>query len=105
MLPKEWAIFSKFGLEPSEEDKDYTLKTDIFWPDGKVLASHILDAMPPTKNGMAFIAKSQAFPMGQQGVVRIRESLTSEGKVVFGPIEMEVKVSVERSLPSIKENK
>jgi hypothetical protein len=103
MLPKEWSIFSKFGLDPDEDGKNYTLKTDVFWPDGNILVSHALDAKQPTKNGLAFIAKLQAFPMGQQGIVRISESLTSEGKVVFGPIELEVKIVIERSLPSAEE--
>jgi hypothetical protein len=103
MIPREWSIFSKFSLDPEEEGKDYTLKTDVFWPDGTILISHALDAKQPTKDGVAFIAKLQAFPMGQQGIVRINESLTSEGKVVFGPIKLEVKIEIERILPPTEE--
>jgi hypothetical protein len=104
MVPKEWAIFSKFSLEPNEEGKDYSLSTDIFWPDGNLLLNNVLPAKI-AKNGMAFIAKLQTFPMGQQGIVRIRESLTSEGKIVCGPIELEVKVVIEKVLPSAREPK
>ena len=93
----------KFSLDPEEEGKDYTLKTDVFWPDGTIPTSHALDAKQPTKDGVAFIAKLQAFPMGQQGIVRINESLTSEGKVVFGPIKLEVKIEIERILPPTEE--
>jgi hypothetical protein len=91
MVPREWSIFSKFGLDPDDEGKNYSLKIDVFWPDGSILISHTVNAARPTNNGMAFIAKLQAFPMGQQGIVRIIQNLSSEGNVVFGPIELEGK--------------
>jgi hypothetical protein len=101
MIPKEWAIFSKFSLDLEEEGKEYSLVTDIFWPDGSLLLSQTLNAIQPTKNGMAFITRLQAFPMGQQGKVRIKETLTSEGRAIWGPMELEVVVRVDKIPPSL----
>lgn len=102
LLPKEWAVFSKFGLNTDEEGKDYTLTTEIFWPDGRPLMRHVLPAAQPTKDGMAFITRMQGFPMGQNGLVRITQILSSDGKTVLGPVESEIRVTVERSLPPIQ---
>jgi hypothetical protein len=100
MLPKEWAVFSKFGLTPEEEGREYSLKTDIYWPDGSLLLRNLLPAEKPTRNGMAFIVRLQAFPFGQPGMIRVVETLLSGDENVYGPIELEINVSVEKSLPA-----
>lgn len=98
MLPKEWAVFWRFGLEPEEEGKEYSLVIEMRWPDGAILGLQTLSAVQPTKNGMSFVAKLQAFPMGQNGTFRVSAKLTSNAELVCGPIETEIKVSLERSL-------
>jgi hypothetical protein len=102
IIPKEWAIFSKFSLEPDEEGKDYSLNTSIFWPDGTLFVSQAILAAQPTKNGMAFITRLQGFPMGQNGLVKVSQTLTSEGNLVCENIEVEIKTTVERSLPPLR---
>jgi hypothetical protein len=98
IAPKEWGVFSKFGLTPDEEGKEYTLTTEIFWPDGNQLMHQELHAIQPTKNGMAFISRMQGFPMGQNGIVRVIQTLSSDGHIVLEPIEIEIGVVVEHSL-------
>src|ERR1035438_9786942 len=66
IIPKEWSIFSKFTMEPDEEGKDYSLNTNIYWPNGEQFVSQAMDAAQPTKNGMAFIVKMEMFPIGQR---------------------------------------
>jgi hypothetical protein len=101
MVPREWAVFSKFALAPEEEGRDYSLLTEVFWPDGTPLASLTVEAAQPTKNGLSFIARLQAFPMGQPGIVRIRTSLRSGENLVWGPTDLEILVIVEKSLHPI----
>lgn len=104
MLPKEWAIFSKFGLDPDEEGKSYSLVTNIFWPDGKLLVNHLLPAAEPTKDGMNFITRMQAIPVGQEGIVKVSQTVISEGEIVCGPIELEIKVTIEKTLPPARKS-
>jgi hypothetical protein len=100
IIPKEWAIFSKFGLEPEEEGKDYSLDTTIFWPDGAVFATQVICALQPTRNGLAFIVRLQGFPMGQNGVVKVSQTLLRGERVVYEGAESEIRMSVERTLPA-----
>jgi hypothetical protein len=101
LIPKEWAVFSKFELKPDEEGKEYSLKMEVFWPDGTLLVGNQVAAAQPTKNGMAFVIKMQGFPIGQPGVIRMNQTLTTNGKPVYGPTELTARVVVERSLPPI----
>ena len=99
VVPQNWAVFSKFGLDHEEENKEYSLLTDIFWPDGKPFVSgNQLNALPPTKNGMTFVVKLQGFPMGQNGEVKVRQTLKCNGAIVFGPFESIVRINVERTM-------
>ena len=104
MIPREWALFAKFGLEAEEEGLPYSLTVDFRWPDGTPFASHTVQAEQPTKNGMAFITRLQAFPMGQNGIIKSTATLNSGDNIVCGPIETEIKVIVERTLPIVDEN-
>jgi hypothetical protein len=99
VLPKEWAIFAKYGLESNEEGKDYSITGEIFWPDGSLFGTLTVAAAQPSKDGMAFILKVNGFPMGQNGTIRVLLTLSSSGKTVFGPTELIAKVNVERNLP------
>lgn len=105
MIPKDWALFLKFGLDPEEEGKDYSLAIELYWPDGTSFGSHIVKAAQPTRNGLTFIVKLQAFPMGQSGNIRAVSTLRSADEIVCGPIETEIKVTVDRSLSSGSETK
>lgn len=98
MVPKEWAVFWKFALDPEEEGKDYSLVANFFWPDGTIFAQQTLVATPPTRNGMAFVVRLQSFPLGQSGKIKVVSTLNSGEKIVLGPINLELTLSVEKSL-------
>lgn len=98
LLPKEWAIFVKYDLLPDEEGRDYAAQCDIFWPDGNAFVSHTADAAQPTKDGMSFIFRMMAFPIGQNGTIKAKVSLLSHGTVVSGPVEVLARVTVEKTL-------
>jgi hypothetical protein len=98
VIPKEWSIFSKFALEPTEEGEDYALSTDIFWPDGTPFVSNTLAATQPTKKDLCFVVKLQGFPIGQSGIVRVDQTLKSRGKTVCGPINLEIEMQLEKTI-------
>lgn len=95
VVPKDWAIFSKWQLEPHEENLDYSSQIEVFWPNGTPFVNARLQAMQPTKSGMAFINRLNGFPIGQNGALRITQSLLRGEEVVFGPVELQVDVLVE----------
>jgi hypothetical protein len=98
VIPKEWAIFSKWELLPDEEGKNYASSVEIFWPDGTFFAKSIIAAAQPTQDGMAFIVRLPGFPIGQNGKLKIVQFLQSDDEQVFGPVELEVRVAVTRDL-------
>jgi hypothetical protein len=100
LIPKDWTVFTKFALEPEEEGKDYVLNTRIFWPDGSPFVDQSLTANQPTKNALVFTIRMQGFPIGQSGMIKIRQTLTSGGIEVCEQIEVEVRVVLEKALAS-----
>jgi len=99
VVPQQWSVFVKFGLEPHEEGKDYTLITDILWPDGtSFVTGYELRANQPTKDGMTFNLRNAGFPMGQIGKVVVRFKLIGDGKDVCEPFEISVNVRQEKIL-------
>lgn len=99
LIPREWAVFAKFDLDAEEEGKKYSLSVDIVWPDGILLNRSIIHAPQPKEGGIAFIARMQGFPMGQDGLVKVIQTLMIDETVVFGPFELGIRVRVEKSLP------
>jgi hypothetical protein len=92
VIPKEWAIFSKWELLPEDEDKPYTSAIKILWPNGTEFIQYRLAAAQPTKTGLAFINRLNGFPVGQAGKIKILQSLECDGAVVYGPEELDIQV-------------
>jgi hypothetical protein len=93
VVPKEWAIFCKWSLLPEEYGKNYTCLHKLFWPDGTVFAEAKLEAVQPTKDGMAFVQRLNGFPVGQQGNLRIVQTIESDGVIVGGPDELLIAIN------------
>jgi hypothetical protein len=94
LLPREWSIFSRWQLEPEEEGKNYTSSTEILWPDGTQFGRLDLVAEQPTADGMSFTGRLTGFPIGQNGKVRIIQTLKRDDGSVSGPFEMFLTVTV-----------
>ena len=99
VIPREWLIYSRFDLDMDEEGEEFTAVTTILWPDGALFATQSLTATQPTQSGMSFVIKLMGFPMGQNGSVKIQQSVTKGGEIVCGPMETKIKVNVGRELP------
>ena len=102
LLPKEWAVFSKWLLSPGEEGEEYFLVSEIYWPDGTMLNQIKVKAPDPNANSITFVLRNQAFPFGQNGKVKILiwiEKEDGEGiKLVHESIEILISTKIEKDL-------
>ena len=99
-LPKFWSIFTKWGLSPHEEGKDYASLTQIYWPDGTLFVEQSLAAAQPTKDGLNFVLQLTGFPMGQSGNLKIVNWVTSGGSTVTEKQEIILTLEVTKDLSS-----
>lgn len=96
VIPKEWAIFTKWELDAEDEGKECASVLRILWPDGKVWAEQTLSA-PPTKGVLSFMVQLQGFPFGQNGKLRVVNSLRS-GDFPISTSDMHIGVIVTKDL-------
>jgi hypothetical protein len=94
VIPKEWTVFAMWLLEAEEQGKSFTLKVAIYWPDGELFTERSVDLIATHPDWMNFIATLNGFPVGQSGKVRISVSAECEGKVVSGPLDTFIAVTV-----------
>jgi hypothetical protein len=94
VIPRAWAIFSKWELEPHEERKEYASVVQIYWPNGDDFAKHTIVASQPAQNGMAFIVNIQGFPIGQTGKLRVVNWLERDGETISEKNEFSMRVNV-----------
>lgn len=99
LLPKEWAIFSKWELDPSESAKEIKLFVEIFWPDGEPLSKTELVAAEISENQTAFIIRTIGFPMGG-GKIKIILSIFADGELAHEPVVLSVGVVLAKDLPA-----
>jgi len=99
LIPKEWAIFSKWMLSSEETRRDYVLVSEVYWPDGTLLHQTKSKSSSPATTALIFIIKHQAFPFGQDGRVRIRLWMENEDKtLVHESIEIFISVRVQKNV-------
>lgn len=97
MLPREWAIFSKWALEPHEVNREYTQVTELYWPDGKLVGRNS-SALQASGTAMSFISRNTAFPFGQNGNVRILFWMEESGEAVSEGVEILISVNTQKNL-------
>jgi hypothetical protein len=100
LLPKEWAIFSKWRIDPTEGGKKIKLICEAFWPNGDPLFRSELPAAQIIKNQTTFIIRNLGFPMGQNGIIRIVLSVFVEDELAHDPVELEINFRLEKDLPA-----
>jgi hypothetical protein len=98
VLPKEWCIFVLWELQPEERDRQYFVRTQIAWPDGKdYIDTRFLLRSVADKAYMSSIQKISGFPIGQNGTLHIKIWLELDGSVVFAPATTSILVTVSRN--------
>jgi hypothetical protein len=95
--PKDWAIFSTYEWEDTDEGKEYRQFIEIVYPDGKLFT-------PPQENKFVMqrdkrqqsTAQLSGFPLGQQGLYTVRLWLQHGDAIIIGPLETHIKMRHER---------
>jgi hypothetical protein len=102
LLPKEWAIFSKWAIVPEEEGRNYFLVSEVYWPNGDLLNQTKTKSATSTGTSIAFIHRHQGFPFGQNGNIKIRLWIEEENgeaiEVVHEPVELSISVRLDMDL-------
>jgi len=97
VAPLAWAIFSIWEADESDIGKEFHQKNQIIMPDGTPNPAVQGDLPFTFKKGLNFnYINIYGFPVGLEGVLRIRVSLESSGKTIS---EHFYPVVVERTLP------
>jgi hypothetical protein len=98
LIPREWAIFSKWQVEPEDTGQNFIQVSQVFWPDGTLLVENRVNAVPRSDRYMAFVVKNQAFPIGQNGEIKIVLWIESEGEKIVPTVELALVLQVTKDL-------
>lgn len=100
LLPKEWAVFSKWKLDPIESQKKIKLVTEAFWPNGDPLFKNELASIDVIDGQTAFIVRNMGFPIGQNGSIKIILSIFVDDELAHAPVELDMEVELIKDLPA-----
>jgi len=97
VIPRDWAVFSIWLTEPGDERREYTLCTQILYPDKSQFGQTVKGRIPiePAKRAQMNM-QFQGFPIGQIGEYKIRTWIEENQKEVFGPIEFGIELEIRR---------
>jgi len=96
LIPREWAVFSKWELAPEEVVGDPVQVCEVYWPDGSVLNRNSLASAKPIQSTTAFMLRNHAFPIGQSGKLRIVLWIEDGGAIISAKEEVFVDVRVDK---------
>ena len=95
VVPKEWAIFSAWDIEPGDEKIKYIVCTQILYPDnspfGEINRTVLkIEANKRSQN----VIRIPGFPIGQTGFYSVNTWIEENEQKVFGPIEFKIEVEI-----------
>jgi hypothetical protein len=96
LIPREWSVFSKWELTDEESTGDIAQTCEMYWPDGALLSRTKLVAAKPVQRALAFNVRSQGFPVGQSGKLKIVLWIEDGEKQLSTKEELFVYVRVDR---------
>jgi hypothetical protein len=103
VLPRDWVIYTVWRLEEHESDKAYTLRSEIYWPDGTQFASSSIAATKDrAEDFVTFTGKANGFPIGQVGKMRIAVWVETDGVKVSDVEETHINVGRIASPEAVK---
>jgi hypothetical protein len=93
VAPKEWAVFSIWDPQPGDELRNYSLCTQILYPDGTQYGEIVKSKVNIEPNKRAQISvQIQGLPMGQAGEYKIRTWIEEDGRQVGDVIQFGIEV-------------
>jgi hypothetical protein len=100
LLPMEWAIFTKWLLEPTESERKIKQVVEMFWPNGDPASKNEITVAEIIDNQTAFIFRNIGFPMGQNGAIKIIISIFVDDELAHEPTELNVIMDLIKDLPA-----
>jgi hypothetical protein len=96
-VPKEWAVFSAWDVEPDDEERKYTVCTQIVYPDQTPFGaiSKVPLKIEPRKRSQN-ILRVFGFPIGQAGFYKVQTWIEENEERVFGPIEFKIELEIQK---------
>jgi hypothetical protein len=97
VVPKDWAIFSQWDIEPGDEKRQFVICTQIFYPDESPFG-------PTSKIPLKIEAKAKSqnvirisgFPIGQAGFYKVRTWIEENDREVLSPIEFKIELEFQK---------
>ena len=97
VVPKEWAIYSAWDGEPGDENKEYVICTQLFYPDRRPFGEVSKQPMKiEAKKRYQHIVRINAFPIGQIGSYVVRTWIEEHNRMVISPLEFKIDLEVNR---------
>lgn len=97
LAPKEWSIYSSWDAEPADDGKEYTLCTQVLYPDKKTFGEISRLSIQFLLNHKAQgIVRIPGFPFSQEGSYAVRTWLEDNGKVIAEANEIKVDLEIIR---------
>jgi hypothetical protein len=95
--PIAWCIFSSWDPDVGDELKEYTLCTQVLYPDQTPFGETSRIKMPIEQNKRCQMQVNiRGFPVGQNGKHTARTWVEEDGKTVVGPIDCYIQLEVVR---------
>jgi hypothetical protein len=91
VLPKEWAVFTLWSLEPEEIAKPYSMKFELRWPNGDLFTQNTvpLNAKPgDMAEYNTYTVNMMGLPMGQDGKLKVTVWVELDGKAVTDQFDL-----------------
>lgn len=97
VAPREWVIYSAWDPEPGDEERNYFLCAQIFYPNGEAFGPQTRVRMNVAlgQRAQTFV-RAPGFPIGQAGIYNIQVWLEEDTKKVGTPIGLKVELVIAR---------
>jgi hypothetical protein len=101
VMPKEWAVFSSWDLEPEDENKEFYFCLEMFHPDGSQFAETYRQRLNvEVGKRCQMSANMSGFPIGQAGTVKIKVWVEQNHQIAVPLTELKIELEVNRSQAS-----
>jgi hypothetical protein len=97
VVPREWAVFSAWDIDPGDELKEHFICTQILYPDQTQFGEIHRVKMNVEKGKRSQVAaQMNGFPIGQEGFHTVRVWIEEKQQRVVGPIEFKIQLEIIR---------
>lgn len=97
VIPKEWAVFSAWDIEPEDVGKKFKICTQVYYPDGSPFGETFklfLNTEPHKRSQN--VVKIMGFPVGQIGFYSVQTWIEVNDVRIYGPIEFKLELEIRK---------